>query len=290
MDRLKTALADRYTIEELMLPTPRTSGEKSKVERRKTYLVNLYFLVVSTVASLLLLSWVTETFFFDKFYYHKSRAHGYYEPESSLTWSDFGLRGRDLIQLSQHVRAYQNPSGSAQGSLEDDDVFTIALIGDSFIWGMGLRNRDRLAATLERKLNRISPTRIISLGNSGDNLIENYQKYYWVKKLNPSMDLVIFGMVNNDLLFNDNQMYDPELFHLIADSCGDKPFYFDPVYQENLDPNIPYRDHVAYSYDNENYGNYCVVEKLLSEYLPRERALYFFFGQFYMGKHGRGRF
>ena len=50
MDRLKTALADRYTIEELMLPAPRTSGEKSKVERQKTYLVNLCFLVVLTVA------------------------------------------------------------------------------------------------------------------------------------------------------------------------------------------------------------------------------------------------
>lgn len=268
-----------------MRTTRPTSGEKTRVMRKKTYLINLYILVVSTVASLLLLSWVTETFFFDNFYYGKSLAHGYYGP--GVSRSDLGRRGRDLLQLSQFVRVYKrNPSGGEQGSVEDDGVFTIALIGDSNVWGQGVRNRHRFAATLERKLNRISPTRIISLGSPGDNLIEHYLKYYWVKKLNPSIELVIFQIVDNDLLFNGDQTYDSELFHLIADSCSDKPFYLDPFYG-NLDLNIPFPDHVAYSFDNENYGNYCVIEKLLSEYLPRDKALYFFLAKFWIFKHGR---
>ena len=72
------------------------------------------------------------------------------------------------------------------------------------------------------------------------------------------------------------------MFHRIIESCADKPLYRDPVYQENPDPNIPYDQHVERSYLAQRYANSCIVDKLASDYLPRERALYFLYGRPYL--------
>jgi hypothetical protein len=227
--------------------------------------------------SLLVVRWLQEPFFFDTFFYRKSLAHGYFEPLSgnkTPRLEAFGERARDLIQFHSRVNAWRaNPASFTATRAEADGNYTIALIGDSVVWGVGVRNQNRLARLLENALDEVAPTRVLSLGFPGDGIVENYGKYVWLEKTGPPVDLAIFVLVHNDLMIQRERagQYDAELFQRIVGACDDKPMYSD------TDPAVPFIEHLRRSFDASTYGNRCVLE-VVAALLPRERSIFLTLG------------
>lgn len=196
---------------------------------RNRYLSILIFLV-STGVSLCIAGLISEKFFFDKLYNYKSINHGYRARGKNLSLEDFGKRGEDLYKL----RAFSEDSSIINDAVlgtRDNGVFTVAVIGDSYVWGKGLREGKRFVRILERKLNTFYPTEIISLGGDGDNIVENYVKYKLISQQNPNVDLYIFGMVDNDLMMNKKNTYSQSTQEEFIDKCN-KPIFFVPPYDE----------------------------------------------------------
>lgn len=140
---------------------------------------------------------LAETYFFDKFYYYKSIEHGYWIPGQKLTLENFGERALDLIQLDKNFQATKN--GERILEINEDEAYTIALIGDSYAWGQGVRFKDTISQLLEKKLNQYKKTTVLSLGYSGDSILDYFIKYDQLKQTYP-IDLYIFMLVENDLL------------------------------------------------------------------------------------------
>ena len=100
----------------------------------------LCLIVLSVILSYQGLHWIAETFFFDRLFYQKSVAHGYFLDETKLP--DFGDRTRDLVA---HLDADEKklPQNVYPG-------FRVVLIGDSFLWGQGVRHEHTVTALLEK--------------------------------------------------------------------------------------------------------------------------------------------
>ena len=144
---------------------------------------------------------IAEKYFFDKFFYQKSMDHGYWANPKKIHFADFGTRAKDLISLA-----------SDQPNISHDNSFKIAVIGDSLVWGQGLKNNDRFVVLLTKKLNQIRPTTVYSLGGCGDNIFDDYMKYKKSIDVFGKMDLYIFGLYNNDLLLNEDDRYSTNKF------------------------------------------------------------------------------
>ena len=237
----------------------------------KIVLFRLFLIFTSLIISINLALWISETYFFDKFYYYKSIAYGYWVPGKKLSWKDFGKRGQDLISLT----SYNNQNQKVLGAEINKNLFTVAVIGDSYVWGQGLKEEDRFVDILEKKLNTIYPSRVISLGNSGDELIDNYVKYVMIKRNNPNIDLYIFGIASNDLVISGKEsLYNTNLHRQILSRCPE-PFIYAPRYTNELPQDW---DDVNFQTENKSvdyqYGNSCIFRNL-APLFPRESALYY---------------
>ena len=220
--------------------------------------VNIAKIILSLVASAvayLACYYIAQTYYFDKFFYYKNQDYGYWIPNTSQTLADFGPRAKDLINLTS------TPS-SVLGTT-DHTTYKIIIIGDSLVWGQGLTNDQRFATQLEKKLNRIRPTTVISLGGCGDNIFDNYQKYlYSIETFGPA-NLYIFALYNNDLVFNTDDRYqtNQQLIPKLSSDCQNSP----PIYSDSPNPEPSSFDHST--------QNYCSVKKLLP-LLPTSNSLY----------------
>lgn len=228
-------------------------------------------MLTTVTVSVWLAVWASEAFFFDKFYYYKSIKHGYWisrPPGELLSPRDFGKRGYDIAALSDFIR---NQSSNTLGSTVDDKMFTIAVIGDSYVWGQGVKEEDRFVHILEEQLNKIKPTKIISLGGCGDSALDNYIKYFYLTKIR-NVDLFIYGMVDNDLLLREQNLYDQEIQDKIISTCN-KPIVFNST--EIQIPSQEYNKTLMQSWD-QGFGNVCILKKIL-ENIPKTNALFFNF-------------
>ena len=204
---------------------------------------------------------IAEKFFFDKFFYQKSVAYGYWVPTkaSTLYHSDFGDRAKDIYDLETN---YPNEL------LNNQNVYKIAIYGDSYVWGQGVTNNQRFAKILQDKLNKIRPTRVFSLAETGDDLFDHYQKYKLTPQVFGHIDLNIFGIILNDLLFDnpiDNRYGTKDYLQSIN--------YFGCRGPEFSDDFQSTGDKISRSMDPDT-KNYCVYKKIIS-LLPREKTIYF---------------
>jgi hypothetical protein len=199
---------------------------------------------------------IAEKYFFDKFFFNKSTAHGYWTINQSRL-SDFGDRSKDLaIILSDNIQTL---------GATDDGSYKIAIIGDSYVWGQGIRNDQRFVKILEQKLNRIRSTKIISLAESGDNIFDHYQKYLSAKKYYGSVNLFVFGLLYNDLLFNppDTSPYHtPEYLQSVSNFGCTGPEIFSSAKNENV-----------YQTFDPNSLNYCSYKQIIKLF-PKDNAIY----------------
>lgn len=205
---------------------------------------------------------VAEKYFFDKFFYYKSVKHGYWV-DKTLNLQNFDDRAKDLISLFQD-------DSQILGISDNHNYFKIAIFGDSFVWGQGVTNNQRFPVLLEKDLNKIRPTKIYSFGGCGDNIFDNYVKYQLSQKIFGKMDLYIFALYNNDLVFNDDNRYDTNQFlSKLNVGCSGNTI-FDPTFSgiPNADFNTPRK--LSF---NEETINYCAYKRLLL-LLPKEKTIY----------------
>lgn len=199
---------------------------------------------------------IAEKFFFDKFFYYKSIEHGYLIPKKAPKLSYFGKRAEDLITLENNQPISSNDSG----------LYRIVIIGDSYVWGQGIRNSQRFAEILEDKLSKIKPVKIYSLGYPGDNIFDNYVKYNKSKDVFGEANLYIFGLVYNDLIFN-NHLHTSKLLSDMLLGCDGIP----SIDVQNVG-NEQYRNLVRFSLDKQSLNN-CTYTHLLP-ILPKNKTIY----------------
>lgn len=184
-------------------------------------------------------------YFFDKLYYKKSTTYGYvngqypYIDESEKKLVHDRVEDLDLIYNKSSVL----------GTTADE--FKIAIIGDSFTFGVGIKNEDRYAVVLEKRLNEIRPTKIYSLAIGGDDMLEYYTHYKLAEeKIKP--DLYIITMVNNDFLIHESPR--PGLLDYLSDAmkiCGN---------------NVKFEDVTEKSHEWEYYLNTQVLPAASDEF------------------------
>lgn len=232
----------------------------------------------SVIISMGLCVYVSTHFFFDKFYYYKSTAFGYYIPHKKNILSDFGRRSEDLSHLLSDIKTAAPITLSCpipkHAAVEEDDVLRIALIGDSYIWGQGLTNRQLAAVKLEKLLQRKTKSKVYLFGSPGDTILDNYIKYRYIRRDFPTIDIFVFGMVDNDLLFKKDNDYDQEFFDSFISLCPGTVCYqptYDPFIEQQ---EISYDQQVRNSF-SQDYANTCILGHVAS-LLPRD-AIYFNF-------------
>lgn len=235
--------------------------------KRVRILILLFLIIVGTATALNISFWLSEHYFFDKLYYQKSTQFGYWIKGKSLSFRDFGKRSEDMRNLFSEIATKNVMGGSV-----NNRIFTIVMIGDSFVWGTGIKETDRFVNILENKLNTLLPTKIISLGNVGDNMLDNYLKYYFYTK-NHTANLYIFGMVDNDLFLRGNNVYSREVQDNLIKFC-EKPIVYDP---ENTLLDTDYTAYIYDSYDEKN-GNICIFRNVLDSIPKNKNILFLNFG------------
>lgn len=223
----------------------------------------ILFSLLLCLSTYFLCYFIAEKFFFDKFFYYKSTKYGYWILNNQkLTFNDFGKRGQDISMLtSNHSKIL---------GAQDNNIFKIAIFGDSLTWGQGLTDNQRFVTLLEKKLNKIRPTKIYSFANCGDNIFDDYAKYQLSQKVLGTADLYIFALYNNDLVFNNDNRYQTNDFikEISSDCKGESIFDVSFSGDANIDFNKPRELSLG-----ENSLNFCTYKKLLP-LLPKEKAIY----------------
>lgn len=207
---------------------------------------------------------IAQNYFFDKIFYQKSITFGY-RPEDHIPLTNFGRRAKDLISLEN--------TNSPLLKYTDTNKFKIALIGDSFAWGNGLKNSDRFAVLLEKKLNKIRPTRVFSYAKPSWDIFEYFNAYQKIKS-NYSPDLIIFSLVNNDIFVDPKYISDS-----IVSGCTAKNKNILPIHSIVNNPTMNI-DQINRDYTKNNLlawsnpTNICVLDYCLNN-LPTQNAIYF---------------
>jgi lysophospholipase L1-like esterase len=211
---------------------------------------------------------IAEKYFFDKFFYQKSVIHGYYPSLKPVDIRYFGGRSLGIRQLQNHNRLISD---------KDTSKYKILLIGDSFVWGVGILNNQRYANLLENKLNRIRPTKVISVSYPGWNTSE-YLKYYNLSVNDFTPDLTIFSLVHNDSLLSrynrDDDLYQkcqkmfPQTTPIISTDVN-------PLVSQNISAN-EINKLIEKQHDDSwtNEVNLCVLDSNLAN-LPSSKTIYF---------------
>lgn len=220
---------------------------------------------------------IGEKFFFDRLFYQKSDLFGYTQytdnPASDQEASPIiKRRVKDLINL--HALHNKGKNTSDVLGAERDNRFTIVLIGDSFVYGQGIKNEERFGELLEKELNTVYPTRVIILAQPGDSAMDNYAKFQLAYTYF-SPDLYIIGLVDNDLVFQNFDKYplERDLFNEVAQYCPGKVFMWFPM------PNPPWEEMVVKQYKpsvSSDYQNICMLKTMTERMLKLSPQILFY--------------
>jgi len=158
----------------------------------------LILATVGTTATAFLVSiHVAETTFFDKLFYQKSIAYGYSGYYEALVPS---VRTQDMYQFGLLKNdSFAFPDDAHVKGTVDDGSYKVAVVGDSFAWGQGVKEEDRLSVVLENKLNKTRKTKVFSLGLPAESLVDAVAKIEAISK-SEQIDLFVIPAVQNDAL------------------------------------------------------------------------------------------
>lgn len=228
------------------------------------------FASVSICVALVGCYWIAEHFYFDKFFYQKSTIHGYWlsQDSSYQQLKVFGKRGQDMLALQQFIFEQKSPSVlGAQASNE----YTIALFGDSYVWGVGVTEEQRFAHLLEKKLNEYRPTKVLVYAVEGDNIIDQWRKYQAFFRTGTQADLFLFGVVHNDAFLKKNSWYGNEGQEKVDECLGETIWDVSEDWND-IDVGTVYPQRVKRSLEPDT-KNFCIVQKLFGDF-PKKNALY----------------
>lgn len=227
-------------------------------------------LSVSVCFTLAACYWVAEHYFFDKFFFQKSEAHGYWVVEDSTyhRLAGYGTRAQDMLALEEFI--YEQKDPRILGTQATNE-FTIALYGDSYVWGVGVREQERFADLLEKKLNEYRPTKVLVFAIEGDNIVDQWRKYKAFLRTGQKADLSIFGIVHNDAFLKKYSWYGPEGEEELEQCEGETVWDVSEDWAE-IDVTVVYPQRVKRSLEADT-KNWCIVQKLLPDF-PKKNALY----------------
>ena len=169
-----------------------------------TNIISLIF--ISSLLSLYSIEFISEKYFFDKLYYNKSIKHGYWNPEKTTKFSEFGNRSRDIDNLYKGWEKKKENNTLGKTTIPDDQ-FIIAIHGDSYVWGQGVKYTNTLPYLLEKNLNKQINSTVLGLAISGNSIMELQNSYYLANNVY-SVDFNIFVPVTNDLLIKNEVNYE----------------------------------------------------------------------------------
>ena len=215
---------------------------------------------------------IAEKYFFDKFFYKKSSEYGYC----------YSIKNGSCKDRYKYIELLSSNDSLEQ--INNTDDYKIVIIGDSYVLGMGIKNEERFANVLEKKLNKIKPTKIISFSDTSMSPI-NYLNWYEQIKTRINADLYIFALVNNDAyirpdthgaaidtdnIINNCQKSFPDKSPILDTSLL---FFYKGL---NSDNNSNLEKIAASDFENSwsNPINLCVLNTSLSK-LPTSSAIYF---------------
>jgi lysophospholipase L1-like esterase len=151
-----------------------------------------FFSLFFVFLSYAFLHFIAEKYFFDRLSYQKSPIYGYSDRNRITNQIS---RYKDLNSL---ITQDNQRSSKVLGVTND---YTIAVIGDSFAYGLGVKESESFPNVLEKELKKVKPVKIYTLAQPGDSLVDQYSKFVLAEdKVHP--DLYIVTLLENDLTFN----------------------------------------------------------------------------------------
>jgi hypothetical protein len=232
--------------------------------------------VVITIATVVTCFKVSEIYFFDKFYYNKFPELGYVKP----IWNPLG-NANNPPTIEHRIKDLRLVFSQSQDqrvlgiSDQETPTYKILFIGDSMVYGNGVREPQRMSEILEKELNKVRPTKVYTLAQSGDSIIDNYYKFEKAEQvIQPNMS--IFAMVVNDFLLDQTDKYpgEAEFYKQLRQECPQEEkgvTWTGPqmTIYETMDMNLlPSVD--------PNYANICYLEKILDR-LAGKQVMFFSF-------------
>lgn len=219
-------------------------------------LPRLCLALLSFVLSISVVYTIAEPYFFDLIIYQKSLLHGYGRMiEDYMPF--YGRRSRDLRELARR-QTIERTDGTVPEKTAVAKPFTVAVIGDSYVWGRGLTNGNLVTVQLEKLLRKIKPTEILTFGYPGDNILDYLKRYREIERLF-SVDLYVFMLSPNDMYAPENNPYHEEILNHCREQYPGEPI----LYPADGDTN-----------QNLSRGNICITEEAFRR-LPTARARYF---------------
>src|SRR4030042_3831691 len=224
---------------------------------------------------------LAEKYYFDKFFYRKSALFGYNE-----NYSERGILfyNNNNAALEKRIKDLRNLLALNQSSqilgANDNNKFKVAVIGDSFVYGLGVRAEDRFSSLLEKKLNKLLPTEVFNLGIPGHNTLENYTKYLLAEEtFRP--DLYIFAVLQNDLVllgnlnngyYNDYPTEQATLKQLMT--VCDKPEFIPIPNQQRSWEQLLEEEIYPSSFDQ--YANICYFREIIKK-IDKGKTIFLFY-------------
>jgi len=246
--------------------------------KKSKTLILLVATVLSGFLSYKLVYFLGEKYFFDKLFYRKSVKHGY---ENTWKLENDNDRAKDLIALKSFIKNNTQENNQIKKVLgvKDNNIYTIAIIGDSYVWGTGIKEHERFSRLLEKKLNKIKNSYILSLGLPGDNLYEHYVKYQILEEAKADIDLYIFTITQSDIFLNKdgkkkNLSYENKTLNDIFNNCNNENglyIYDYNILKESMS-GITYLDMQKKAWNTT--ANFCFAEKVFN-LLPKDNSIYF---------------
>ena len=186
--------------------------------------------------------------FFDKFIYMKDPKYGY-KITGDGSFCNSGL----------------NSDGYRGGEFypKRDGEYLVMVVGDSLVYGQGLKIEDRFTNRLENKLNHLRKhkVRVLNMGKCGTNIYMNFDTLNrYRQKLDP--DLIVFSLYYNDLLLESDFSDFPPFVH-----NNGEPIVLNP----HSDPK--YTQRVLGSFST-NTLNFKMLTSIV-EMMPKEKTLYY---------------
>lgn len=249
----------------------------------------LIFIFFSSFLTYKLVFFLGEKYFFDKLFYKKSEIFGYTNCYNliSIEQKNSKVIEKRIEDLRELIAFVEHESGHVLGT-EDEAVYRVAVIGDSFVYGMGVKQSNRFPEILEKKLNQIRPTEVLVFAHPGDGLLDNYVKFFLAKQ-HLDIDLFIVGIFQDDLAPYVHKTYTvyseiDDIIELTKASCPGEELSPEEIWEywskspgeEEFLEWIGDGADLFYHSFSDQYANVCYLEEVIKK-MTKDNVLFLSF-------------
>ncbi len=217
---------------------------------------------------------------FDKVIYQKWSAYGYVPEEKTYNLLGAGKlpflvehRLKDLRTLWKHVA-----ENTDYPEKYNSKVFKVAFIGDSYVYGIGVLETERITTLLEQRMNIVRPTKVYSFAQLADDGLEYYANFEAAERyLKP--DLYIVGMVWNDFESPSDKYPGEDQIHERLRKICTQPEFWEQFSPESSSWETIIGRHTQITL-SESYANYCYMQEFVKDIQTNRKVMFFNFNSF----------